>query len=379
MKKKLHLAFAYDSSSVFLNQNSACKDSNPQQKQDFISHQTFTPNADEIGIRADIFLAKTLQISRSQVEKLCANKQILLNGSPLNKLGIFLKAQDILILQEIAKPLSDSANSQTFEIPILYQDEELLILNKPAGLIVHRANAQDEQYTLVDWLRQKKFSLSNLGDSYRAGIVHRLDKGTSGAIVIAKTNFAHEHLKSQLQSRQMGRYYLCVIDQALKESQMVDSPLIRHSKNRLKYTTANKNNPNAKSAKTAFFKISSAQNEKLHYELIGAKLFSGRTHQIRAHLSSLNRHILGDYFYGYSGDSHFNGFLEDRILLHSHLLYLNHPTNGKILHFYAPLFKDMQDFLKTYFSLESYQDSSNNLLFPLESLYHSTFFMDSIV
>ncbi|MDE7175588.1 MAG: RluA family pseudouridine synthase [Helicobacter sp.] len=330
-------------------------------------------------MRADIFLAKTLQISRSQVEKLCANKQILLNGSPLTKLGILLKAQDIFTFQERVKPLCDSTNSQTFEIPILYQDEELLILNKPAGLIVHRANVQDEQYTLVDWLKQKKFSLSNLGDSYRAGIVHRLDKGTSGAIVIAKTNFAHEHLKSQLQSRQMGRYYLCVIDKALKESQMVDSPLIRHSKNRLKYTTTNKNNPNAKSAKTAFFKISSAQNEKLRYELIGAKLFSGRTHQIRAHLSSLNRHILGDYFYGYTKDSHFNGFLEDRILLHSHLLYLNHPKNGETLHFYAPLFEDMQDFLKTHFSLENYQDSSNNLLFPLESLYHSAFFMDSIV
>lgn len=379
MKKKSHLAFAYDSSSVFLNPNSTCEDSKSQQKQDSISYQTLIPNADEIGIRADIFLAKTLQISRSQVEKLCANKQILLNGSPLTKLGILLKAQDIFTFQERVKPLCDSTNSQTFEIPILYQDEELLILNKPAGLIVHRANVQDEQYTLVDWLKQKNFSLSNLGDSYRAGIVHRLDKGTSGAIVIAKTNFAHEHLKSQLQLRQMGRYYLCVIDKALKESQMVDSPLIRHSKNRLKYTTTNKNNPNAKSAKTAFFKISSTQNEKLRYELIGAKLFSGRTHQIRAHLSSLNRHILGDYFYGYTKDSHFNGFLEDRILLHSHLLYLNHPKNGETLHFYAPLFEDMQDFLKTHFSLENYQDSSNNLLFPLESLYHSAFFMDSIV
>lgn len=163
MKKKLHLAFAYDSSSVFLNQNFVCKDSNPQQKQDFISRQTLIPNADEIGIRADIFLAKALQISRSQVEKLCANKQILLNDFPLNKLGILLKAQDILTFQEIAKPLSDSVNSQTFEIPILYQDEELLILNKPAGLIVHRANAQDEQYTLVDWLRQKNFHFLILG------------------------------------------------------------------------------------------------------------------------------------------------------------------------------------------------------------------------
>lgn len=331
----------------------------------------FSPNSDEIGIRADIFIAKALQISRSQAEKLFSKGKILLNGNILEKHGIALKANDILIIQEDI-PQTQDFQLENLEIPILYQDEDLLVLNKPAGLIVHRTNEQDRQRTLVDWLHQQNFPLSNLGDSYRAGIVHRLDKGTSGAIVIAKTNFAHKNLKLQLQTRQMGRYYLCVIDKALKESQIVDSPLIRHSKNRLKYITTHPNNVNAKSAKTAFFKIATA-NKLQDYELIGAKLFSGRTHQIRAHLSSLNRHILGDFFYGYSNDSKNNEFSQNRIFLHSHLLYLQHPKSGNILHIYAPLSAEMQSFLKENFDLINYQDSHTNLIFSLDSLYQSVF------
>lgn len=340
-----------------------------------ISHQTFTLKDNEREIRADMFIAKMLQISRSQAEKLFLKGRILLNGTRLNKLGMILKPQDIISIQEDISPQENLNELKNLEIPILYQDEDLLVLNKPAGLIVHRTSEQDNQYTLVHWLKQQSFPLSNLGDSYRAGIVHRLDKGTSGAIVIAKTNFAHESLKRQLQTRQMGRYYLCVIDKNLKESQVVDSPLLRHSKNRLKYIVTNKTNPQAKTAKTAFFKIASARNEKLDYALIGAKLFSGRTHQIRAHLSSLNRHILGDFFYGYrdSTPNDFKESLQERILLHSHLLYLQHPKNGEILHIYAPLFKAMQDFLNLYFDLNPYQDSYGNLLFPLDRLYQSAF------
>ncbi|WP_290882377.1 RluA family pseudouridine synthase [Helicobacter sp.] len=337
--------------------------------------QTFTLKDDEREIRADIFIAKMLQISRSQVEKLFLKGQISLNGTKLNKLGTILKTHDTISIQEDISPQENLNKLENLEIPILYQDEDLLVLNKPAGLIVHRTNEQDSQYTLVHWLQQQNFPLSNLGDSYRAGIVHRLDKGTSGAIVIAKTNFAHENLKLQLQTRQMGRYYLCVIDKSLKESQIIDSPLLRHSKNRLKYIVTHKANPHAKAAKTAFFKISSARNEKFNYELIGAKLFTGRTHQIRAHLSSLNRHILGDFFYGYrdSTPNDSKDTLQERILLHSHLLYLQHPRNGEILHIYAPLFKEMQDFLNLHFDLKSYQDSCANLLFPLDNLYQSAF------
>lgn len=339
------------------------------------SCQTFTLTSSERGIRADIFIAKTFQISRSQVEKLFLKGLIALNGARLNKLGTILKAQDIVSIREEIASQENLNKLENLEIPILYQDKDLLILNKPAGLIVHRANEQDNQYTLAHWLKQQNFPLSNLGDFSRAGIVHRLDRGTSGAIVIAKTNFAHESLKLQLQTRQMGRYYLCVIDKSLKESQIVDFPLLRHSKNRLKYVVTNKANPHARTAKTAFFKISSARNEKLDYELIGAKLFSGRTHQIRAHLSSLNRHILGDFFYGYrdSTPNDLKDTLQERILLHSHLLYLQHPRNGEVLHIYAPLFKEMQDFLNLHFDLKSYQDSYANLLFPLDKLYQSAF------
>ncbi len=380
MKKFSHISLTKDSPDsphhfLFQMQDSTEKDSKTLQDSSETSSQTYTPGTDEIGIRADVFVAKTLQISRSKAEKLFAKGQISLNGIPLNKQGMLLKSQDKITIYNLFQPTLHSIKSENFEIPILYQDEDLLVLNKPAGLIVHRANEQDKQFTLVDWLQQHNFSLSNLGNSYRCGIVHRLDKGTSGAMVIAKTNLAHENLKLQLQTRQMGRYYLCVIDKPLKESQIVDSPLVRHSRNRLKYVIANKNNPNAKSAKTAFFKIASTNHKQFDYELIGAKLFSGRTHQIRVHLSSLNRHILGDFFYGYQESKSKISYenTPKRILLHSHLLYLQHPKNGEILHIYAPLFKEMQDILNSNFDLKSYQDSNSNLLFPLDKIYQSIF------
>ncbi|WP_297813291.1 RluA family pseudouridine synthase [uncultured Helicobacter sp.] len=369
--KKTHKVHSFFSITLSPNQDFIQNHLDTLEKSHKISCQTLTPNSDETGIRADIFIAKTLQISRSQVEKLISKEKILLNGVTLKKHGITLKPKDILVIQKEISKTNNLIKPENLEIPILYQDEDILVLNKPAGLIVHRTNQQDTQWTLVHWLQEQNFSLSNLGDSYRAGIVHRLDKGTSGAIVIAKTNFAHEHLKQQLQMRQMGRYYLCIIDKKLKESQIVDSPLIRHSKNRLKYIVANKENLDARSAKTAFFKIASANSK--HYELIGAKLFSGRTHQIRAHLSGLNRHILGDVFYGYPKGSSHKEFSQDRIALHSHLLYLKHPKNNDILYLYAPPFKEMQDFLKTHFDLKSYQDSYANLIFPLDNLYQSIF------
>ncbi|WP_238699121.1 RluA family pseudouridine synthase [Helicobacter sp. MIT 05-5294] len=395
MKKISQIFYANDFSlTSFSSQalNSAPK--LPQATQDSIASQIYIPNADEIGIRADVFIAQKLQISRSKAEKLFAKGQVLLNGAIPTKQGIPLKAQDEIALLNPPQTLNTSLNSDSaplgfsnpkqsyhtkpegFKIPILYQDEDLLILNKPAGLVVHRTNEQDEQFTLVQWLQNQNFPLSNLGDSYRAGIVHRLDRGTSGAIVIAKNNFAHENLKQQLQTRQMGRYYLCVIDQALKESLIINSPLVRHSKNRLKYITTNSQNPNAKPAKTAFFKIATTRNIQSNCELIGAKLFSGRTHQIRVHLSSINRHILGDSFYGYQDCKCKNLLtqnLQDRILLHSHLLYLQHPKSGEILHIYAPIFQEMQDFLNLNFDLKSFCDSLGNLIFPLDKLYQSAF------
>ncbi|TLD85303.1 RluA family pseudouridine synthase [Helicobacter sp. MIT 11-5569] len=331
------------------------------------SLETFSIPSENNGVRADIFLSKILNISRSKAQTLIQKKEILLNSLPLEKYGIALKTGDKLTLKLQAKPLKDST-PQDFNIPILYEDEEILILNKPTNLLVHRTNPQDLQFTLVDYLKDKGFKLSNLGDSYRLGIVHRLDKNTSGAIVIAKNNATHANLSKQIKERQMGRYYLCVINQPLKESKIVDFPIMRHPKHRLKYITTTTNHPTAKTAKTAFFAISTHCDSKLptqNLALIGAKLFTGRTHQIRVHLNAINRHILGDGFYGYKGS--YTG----RILLHAHFLHLLHPKTQESLEFYAPIPKDMQDFLCEHFNLSRYQNTQNphTIQIPLSKIY----------
>ena len=291
----------------------------------------FEVKCDEIGIRLDSFLQTRLHFSRNKIEKMLEN-EILLNGKKPKKCGIILKEKDnIEVLQSPTKP----KENKDLEIQILYEDEEILILNKPCDLIVHQSSANDTQYTLVDFLQDKGYALSNLGDSYRAGILHRLDKGTSGAIIIAKSNQAHTLLSQQLKNREMGRYYLCVIDKPLKENITLEANILRHPKNRLKYIT----DPLGKVAKTQFFKIATNAN----LELICAKLFTGRTHQIRVHLAHLNRHILGDGFYGYKGN------YQQRILLHAYFLYLTHPLSHKKIEIFAPLSPLMQDFIKTNF------------------------------
>jgi 23S rRNA pseudouridine1911/1915/1917 synthase len=201
-----------------------------------------------------------------------------------------------------------------------------LVINKPPHLVVHSAPSVKEA-TLVDWLKSKNIRLSTISGEERHGIVHRIDKETSGALVIAKTNEAHQFLSEQLSNKSMGRYYLAIIDLPLKEDCEIDRPIGRNPKNRLKNAVI----PNGKQAKTRFIKLCGEKEE-----LIACKLFTGRTHQIRVHLNSINRHIIGDELYGAKESS-------DRILLHAYILYLIHPKTKKLMQFTAPLFSDMKE------------------------------------
>jgi 23S rRNA pseudouridine1911/1915/1917 synthase len=182
----------------------------------------------------------------------------------------------------------------------------------------------------VDWLKSKNISLSTISGEERHGIVHRIDKETTGALVIAKNNFAHQKLSEQLQDKSMGRIYLAIIDLPLKENCEIDRPIGRNPKNRLKQTIM----PNGRNAKTRFLKLCGEKEE-----LIACKLFTGRTHQIRVHLNSINRHIIGDELYGAKES-------DERIMLHAYILYLIHPTTGKKIFFEAPLFADMENKIK---------------------------------
>ncbi|CDG57709.1 Ribosomal large subunit pseudouridine synthase D [Campylobacter coli 76339] len=291
--------------------------------------------------RLDIFLAKNLNQSRSQIALMIEKNCVWVNDKIQNKNSFKLKVGDKLVLNlplvEEAKPKFDI----DFDIEILYEDEDLLVLNKPSNLVVHGAKSV-KSATLVDWLIEKQYTLSTLGGEVRAGLVHRLDKETSGAILIAKNNFAHQKLSEQLSDKTMGRIYLALIDLPLKEDKIIiDKALIRSSANAIKKIVTNSHTRGSKEAKSAFVNL--AKSKEL--SLIGAKLFTGRTHQIRAHLASINRHILGDELYGYRGK------YECRIMLHAYFLYFVHPRNGEKIFVQAPLMNDFKQILEKNFIL----------------------------
>ncbi len=290
--------------------------------------------------RLDKFLARSLNIARNQAESLIKKGLVKSSGEVLTKCGYRIEPdRDIEVY--LPEPEKEKAKKVDFEVEIIYEDDFILVLNKPAGLTVHPAPSVKEP-TLVDWLKYRGFSLSTIAGEERTGIVHRLDKETSGVLVVAKSDTAHSKLSLQLQDRTMGRYYLALIEPPLKENLVVERPIGRNPKNRLKMAVV----PNGKEAKSAFAKIAVDKTERI--ELIGAKLHSGRTHQIRVHLSSLGRHILGDSLYGFKSR---NGKIE-RVFLHAYILYLTHPKSGERMRFTADLPQDMRRFIEERFERE---------------------------
>ena len=289
--------------------------------------------------RIDKILAKELDVSRNQVEKLIKDGLVSVNGKGVSKTS-FKVVEGDEVAYEIKEAQKRVAPPIDFDVEVLYEDDYLLVVNKPSGLVVHPAPSVKEP-TLVDWLIHKGISLSTISGEERHGIVHRIDKETTGALVVAKTNEAHEKLSLQLQDKSMGRYYLALIDCPLKDDTVVDKPIGRNPNNRLKMDVV----PQGKSAKTAFVKLAQTA---YNVELIAAKLFTGRTHQIRVHLNTLGRHILGDNLYGFKSKRDKIA----RVNLHAYLLYLVHPETGEKMEFVAPLFDDMRDYITKYFDQE---------------------------
>lgn len=287
--------------------------------------------------RVDKILTDELAQSRNQVEQLIKEGLVQVNGVVVTKTGKKLLVGDTITYQFKAV-IPKEAMVINFDVEILYEDDVMMVINKPSGLVVHPAPSVKEP-TLVDWLITKGVSLSTLSGEERHGIVHRIDKDTTGALVIAKTNEAHQKLSEQLQDKSMGRYYLAIIDYPLKMSGIVEKPIGRNPNNRLKMDIRE----NGKEAKSAFYKL---LENKEGLELIAVKLFTGRTHQIRVHLNSLGRHIIGDVLYGFKSKKD----TIDRVFLHAYKLYLTHPTTGRKMEFVAPLFEDMQQFIDQKFN-----------------------------
>ncbi len=294
--------------------------------------------------RLDKILAEQVHQSRSQIEKLIRAGGVDVAGETVIKPSHKV-APGLPITYHFAAATKRPEMPVDFDVDILYEDDDILVVNKPPGLVVHPAPSVTEP-TLVDWLVQRGISLSTLSGEERHGIVHRIDKPTTGALVVAKNNAAHRALSAQLQDKSMGRYYLAVIDAPLKGSIEVDLPIARNPKNRLKMGVVE----GGRAARTRLVQLGTSPKGTA---VVAAKLFTGRTHQIRVHLGALNRHIIGDDLYGLKTKE---GKIA-RMYLHAYLLYLVHPTRGERLEIVAPLFGDMMGHLEHNFDQEMLHDS----------------------
>lgn len=298
--------------------------------------------------RLDKILYKELNVARNQAENLIKKHGIRVDGKLVKKCGFKVKEGQVIEFELIESKQSSGVKID-FDVDIIYEDKNLLIINKPPFLVVHPAPSVKEP-TLVDWLKNRGVSLSTISGEERHGIVHRIDKETSGALVVAKNNDSHKELSSQLENRSMGRYYLAIIDNPLKDDLIVDKPIFRDRKNRIKMAI----DQNGRESKSAFIKLALSKNGK--FELIACKLFSGRTHQIRVHLSSISRHIVGDKLYGYKSKKD----TIPRVMLHAYIIYLKDPKDDKYIIKKASLFEDFKDILYKEFDKEEIDEKINS-------------------
>ena len=306
--------------------------------------------------RLDVFLSQQIGQTRSQIAQLIKQKVVFVENKKTARAGMKL-----IIGQkgkvEFPEAKVEKALDVDFDVEILYEDEDVLVINKPSGVTVHPAPSVKEA-TLVDWLKHKGIRLSTISGEERHGIVHRLDKGTSGTMVVAKNNEAHEFLSLQLQDKSMGRYYIAVITPPLKDDiTTIESNIGRSANNRLKMACGL---THGKYAKTMFKQLALSKDEKT--QLIACKLFTGRTHQIRVHLESLNRHILGDHIYALSPKVE----KAERILLHAYTIYFIHPKTKEKVFFQANFDEIMQENIEKRFNLEDI-----NELIQIDNIVHS--------
>ena len=284
------------------------------------------------GGRLDTFAAALADVTRSRAASLIKDGMVEVNGKAQTKPGFDLRVGDsVSVTVPEARPTVNLP--QDLPIDILYEDDDLAVVVKPAGMVVHPA-AGNEDGTLVNALLYRLTNLSGIGGEARPGIVHRLDKDTSGLLLVAKTDRAHLALSAMLKDRQMEKHYRALVEGTLKEeSGVVDAPIARSKQDRKKMAI----DPEGRPARTEWRVVERLKGATL----LDVHLITGRTHQIRVHMSSLHHPVAGDVIYG-----HKNGVKVPRLMLHAFSLRFVHPITGQEMSFEAPLPPAFEDGLK---------------------------------
>lgn len=280
---------------------------------------------EEQGKRLDVYLTnKNSEITRTTAQRLIEQENVLVNGQK-QKVAYKVLEGDIITLEKVeAKQIELKA--QDIPIEIVYEDEDIIVVNKPKGMVVHPANGNPDGTLVNAIMAICKDSLSGIGGEIRPGIVHRLDKDTSGLLIVAKNDKAHVNMSEQIKKHEVEKTYIALVRGIVKENEAtIDMPIGRSTSDRKKMAVV-KNGRNA----VTHIKVLKRYNK---YTLLEINIETGRTHQIRVHLSHIGYPVIGDYTYS-------NGKNEFGVVgqcLHAKCLKFKHPVTGKEMKLEAPL------------------------------------------
>ena len=291
--------------------------------------------------RLDLYLTKQLpELSRSRIQTLLKTGDILLNGGAVKPKAPVVSGDEISVT--IPAAVSDEAQPEDLPIDVLFEDDDLIVLNKASGMVVHPA-AGNQGGTLVNaLLHHCNGRLAGIAGVERPGIVHRLDKDTSGCIIVAKSDLTYQHLVGQFKDRTTEKGYLTVVQGCPnKPEDRVFTNIGRHPVNRLKMAVVNPGS--GKEAMTDYTVM--VHDEQRQSSLIHCKLHTGRTHQIRVHMCHVGTPILGDVIYANVKRQHTR---PGRLMLHARRLCITHPVTKERLEFNAPLPKEYEPWASQY-------------------------------
>ena len=287
-------------------------------------------------VRLDVYLHEALpDFTRSRLQKLIEDKNVLVAGS-VGKSSLKIYGRE-LVCMNFPPNIDDYVEPEPLELDVVYEDDDLIVINKAAGVVTHPA-VGNRQGTLVNaLLHHCRGSLSGIGGVLRPGIVHRLDKDTSGLLVVAKNDAAHNSLALQIRNRNVQRRYLAVVEGVVPEDNgTIDKPIGRAPVQRKQMAIM----PGGKKAVTHFIVL--VRSHK--YSLLEAKLETGRTHQIRVHMSSFGHPVVGDIVYNRKETGSLSGRHKLGLTghaLHAYRLSFTHPSTGKLLEFESALPADL--------------------------------------
>lgn len=300
--------------------------------------------ADEENVRLDAYVAKKRNISRAMVQKLVQEGNVLVNGAAKKDSYKVQSGDEIEVNIPAAKEID--LKPENIELGILYEDNDIIVVNKPKGLVVHPANGNPDGTLVNAIMAICKDSLSGIGGEIRPGIVHRLDKDTSGIIIVAKNDKSHINMSKEIKDRQVKKIYIALVRGRVVENEAtINMPIGRSTKDRKKMAVRK----DGKEAITHFKVLKRYHN----YTLLEVKIDTGRTHQIRVHMAEIGHPVVGDMVYS-SGK---NEFGVEGQMLHAKSLDFKHPITGKQMHLEAELpqyFKDVLNKLEQEKKIKQY-------------------------